>query len=228
VSYDRQASATVTSTEQTNTKEGKREIYRVSYAFIDESGVERRGESYTQETLPLGVWTVDYQSSDPSKSRLHGMRSKPLSPFPMIAVGAMALFALAIGLRQILRGRRDLRLLCYGVETRGKLIEKRAIPGSKKDKTPTMALTFEYVVDGQTYSTTVETLEPGPLEDDEREPMLYDPNAPSRATMLDHLPGSPRITAGGELEVQSGTAAHLLILPMLFVGLLAMTVIQIL
>jgi hypothetical protein len=82
-----------------------------------------------------------------------------------------------------------------------------------------MALTFEYEVGGTTYSTTLKTLTPGPLEDDEREATLYDPRAPAHATTLDHLPGKPKVTATGELEARPGPAIHLLVLPVLFVGL---------
>lgn len=68
---------------------------------------------------------------------------------------------------------------------------------------------------------------PEQLEDDELEPMLYDPYAPSRAMMLDDLPGSPRITASGELEAQASIASYLLLLlPILFAGLVAATVMR--
>ena len=72
----------------------------------------------------------------------------------------------------------------------------------------------------------METLTPAVLEDDELEPMLYDPRDPARATTLDHLPGKPRIDADGELEVEHGTSFHLLIAPVLFGGLLAAAVIR--
>jgi len=63
---------------------------------------------------------------------------------------------------------------------------------------------------------TVETLDPSPLEDEALEPMLYDPLAPARATTLDHLPGSPRITAVGALESRPGIAVYVLICPLAF------------
>src|SRR5690348_4204556 len=53
-SYDRQASARTTSIEATSSSENERTIYRVHYAFVDEVGVERRGESYTTDP-PAGL-----------------------------------------------------------------------------------------------------------------------------------------------------------------------------
>jgi hypothetical protein len=223
--YDRQAGATTTSIEATSSSENDRAIYRVRYTFLDEAGVERRGESFTTDPpAELGAWQVDYRSGEPSESRLHGMRRGRFSPFVLFVL-VFPIAGLAIALRLLPRELRDLRLLRHGVETRGKLVGKRET-GSSVNEVPVMALTFEYEVDGKTHAATVETLRPGLLEDDEREAMLYDLRSPSRATTLDHLPGSPKVTADGELEVRLGTAIHLLIAPVVFAGLVAATVIR--
>jgi hypothetical protein len=224
---DRQATATLTSIERTSASERGDEVYRVRYTFVDESGVERRGESYTTDPpAALGPWQVDYPSGDPSASRLYGMR-RSFFPPSLVWLAAPAILALGVALWWTLRARRRLRLLRHGIETRGKLVRKRETNVTVED-VPVMALTFEYEVDGRQYFATVKTLTPRPLQDDEHEAMLYDPRSPSRATPLDHLPGSPRVTAGGELEARPGTVVHLLILPVLSVGLLAATVIRLL
>lgn len=224
---DRQATATLTSVEPTSLSEGDRDVHRVRYTFVDEAGVARRGESYTTDPpAGLGPWQVDYPSGDPSASRLYGMRRSLLPPI-LVLLAAPAIIALGVALWWVLRVRRRLWLLRHGAETRGKLVRKRET-NVTVDDVPIMALTFEYEVGGRQYFTTVKTLTPRPLEDDAREAMLYDPRSPSRATTLDHLPGSPKVTAGGDLEARLGTVAHLLILPVLSVGLLAATVIRML
>jgi hypothetical protein len=223
--HDRQASATLTSVEETSSTENEHRIYRVRYTFLDEAGLVRHGESYTTDPPSVsGSWRVDYRSGDPSESQLHGMRRRPFSPL-FLFVLVFPIVGLGLVIWQLPAARRNVRLLRYGAETRGKLVRKRETRVTVND-TPVMALTFEYEVCGKTYSTMVKTLQPAPLEDDEREAMLYDPQSPSRATTLDHLPGSPKVTAGGELEARPGTAFHLLILPVLFVGLFAATVIR--
>ena len=150
------------------------------------------------------------------------MRRRPLPPLYLLVL-VLPLGGLALVGRRCSAALRDLRLLRHGAETRGELIFKRPT-GLSFHKTPVLALTFAYEVDGKTYTTTVETMNAAALEDDAREAMLYDPHSPSRATTLDHLPGSPRITAGGELEARPGFVVHLLILPVLFVGLAVATV----
>ena len=63
---------------------------------------------------------------------------------------------------------------------------------------------------------------------DVEEPMLYDPARPSRATTLDHLPGQPRVTDDGRIEVRGrwpGAWLHLLFLPLLVLGVLVVATI---
>ena len=223
--HDRHASATLTSIEQTGSSENDRRIYQVRYTFVDEAGVSRTGESFTTDPpAELGAWPVGYRGSDPSQSLLGEMRHRQFSPL-FVFVLVFPLVGLALVISQLPAARRNLRLLRHGAPTRGKLVHRRATR-VEINETPVIALTFEYEVAGTTHSSTVKTLTPGPLEDDELEPMLYDPRAPGCATTLDHLPGSPKITGDGELEARPGFVLHLLISPLVFAGLLAATVIR--
>jgi hypothetical protein len=224
--YDRQASATTTSIEATSSEELGSEVYRVSYTFLDEAGVERRGESYTTDPpAALGSWRVDYRSDDPSESRLDGMRRREFSRLVLLVL-AFPIAGLGLVGRQLVRAIGSRRLLRHGVETRGKLIHRRVIPPKNDDEAPSVELTFQYDAGGRTYTMTVKPQQPAKLEDDELEPMLYDPYEPSRAMTLDDLPGSPKITASGELEASTGSVLHLLLLllPILFAGSVAAAV----
>ena len=99
------------------------------------------------------------------------------------------------------------------------------IPPKKETEDPSVELTFEYEACGKTHTTKVEPQHPEKLEDDELEPMLYDPYEPSRAMTLDDLPGSPKINASGELEARPGIVIHLLLLPILFAGSVSVAVV---
>ena len=220
--YDRQATAWATKIEKTSTFYAQKPVYSVSYTFRDEAGTSHAGESFNTGA-PVGrSWTVYYQSADPSVSQLDGMRrhKRPwtwlLMCFPILAVGIVC-WELWIGVR-------NLRLLRRGAETSGKRVEVRESWGWSTflDRSArATSFTFEYEVAGKTYTTKVKVKAKRAvvLNDDVREPMLYDPKRPSRATTLDHLPGSPRITADGDLEARAGTVIHLLILPVAFVAL---------
>ncbi|HSK01731.1 MAG TPA: DUF3592 domain-containing protein [Kofleriaceae bacterium] len=225
--YDGLATATITSIEETSASENDRTIHRVRYTFVDHAGVARHGESYTVDPpAELGAWEVEYRGGDPSESRLEGMRRRAFSPvFAFVLLFPIAGLGLALG--PLPGALRKLRLLRYGVEARGKLLGKRETLVHVNDR-PVMALTFEYEVDGRRYTTTVKTLAPTALEDDDREAMLCDPRAPWRATTLDHLPGSVKVTASGALEARAGYAFHLLLLPAGFAILVAATVVRML
>lgn len=216
--YDQRVAGMVTRVEETTTTVNDHRIYRVHYTFRDAAGATHQGASYTTSPPERpGAWDVEYQGDDPATSRLVGMDRARMPRF-ILFVLIFPVVGLGLALWQLRAGRASLRLLRHGAETSGKLIHKRETNVEIND-VPVMALTFEYEVDGRRHTATVKTLTPALLEDDEREPMLYDPHAPWRATTLDHLPGSPRLTADGELEAQAGFAGHLLILPILSAGL---------
>lgn len=223
--YDRQAIARTIKSEETTWKEGGGKIHQVTYTFLDERGVEHRGESFTTGApAGSGAWRVDYRSSDPSQSRIHGMRSRPYS-WSWLGI-ALLICAFAVVLWELRTATRNLQLLRYGVETRGKRVHQRETRAWLSEECT--VFTFEYEVGGKMYSTKVTTKRPVVLQDDVREPMIYDPRSPSRATTLDHLPGSPRITAEGDIDARPGIVIHLLILPLVFMGFLVATVIQLL
>jgi hypothetical protein len=150
------------------------------------------------------------------------MRQHQFGWWLVLFIFVFPIVGLALALPQIPRGRRAIRLLRHGVETRGTLTKKRETKVSVNDE-PVMALTFEYEVEGRTYHATMKTLQPALLEDDKHEPMLYDPAEPEHATTLDHLPGGPRIGPDGEIVATTGSGFYLVILPALFVALVAAT-----
>lgn len=217
--YDRIAIATITGVEATSASENDRTIYRARYAFVDEHGVARTGASYTTDRSLSGEHEVEYVAADPGTSRLVGLRARPFSAWVALVL-IFPVVGLAMAIHQLVAGWRATRLLRLGVETRGRLRDKRPT-GTRVNDQPVMALTFEYQVDGRTYRAVIKTLTPDVLEDDDEEPMLYDPFAPSRATTLDHLPGSPRVTPDGEIAGRAGVALHLLLLPVVTALLLA-------
>ena len=222
--YDRTATATITRVEETSTSENDQTIYEAHYTFVDERGVTRTGSSYTKDPSPGGTREVEYLAEDPDDSRLVGMRSRPFGWWAGFVL-IFPIVGLAIAIPQLVAGRRAVRLLRHGVETRGRLVRKEAT-NVTVNKRPVMALTFRFDVGGRTHGATVKTLNTAPLEDDAEEPMLYDPYDPSRATTLDHLPGSPRVTSDGRIDARPGIAIHVLIMPavtaVLLLALIAM------
>jgi hypothetical protein len=224
--YDRAAMATIGVVEPSGSSEDDRPIYRVHYTFVDMAGVERSGESFTQDGTVTGTRVVDYVTDDPDASCLGGMRGRPFGWFPLVVL-TFPVVGLWLALSQLRTGRMATRLLRHGVPTRGRLVEKRETSASI-DENLIFELTFEYEVGGIQHRTAVKTLSPAPLEDDAEEPMLYDPQDPSIATPLDHLPGEPRIASDGTLLAIPGIAVHVLVMPIVTAGMVVATALQLL
>ncbi|MBW2733698.1 MAG: hypothetical protein JRH20_15025 [Deltaproteobacteria bacterium] len=121
------------------------------------------------------------------------------------------------------RGLKVLKLLRHGVLTQAKLSSKTATGGEINERR-VYELKFRFEVGGQRYAAMARTHEPEKLEDDATEALLYLPQDPSHARLIDHLPGRLKVK---ELTVDSGdkeALAHL-VLPMLFlVALVAFVV----
>jgi hypothetical protein len=71
---------------------------------------------------------------------------------------------------------------------------------------------FEFEADdGKRYQTVARTHQTEKLEDDKLEPLLYLPADPRQATLIDHLPGAPRINPDGTIARRPEMAALALV-----------------
>lgn len=86
------------------------------------------------------------------------------------------------------RGLKLLKLLRRGILTRAKLVEKTATNVEINERT-VYKLKFRFEVGGRRYAAMARTHEPELLEDDAQESVLYLPDDPSQASLVDHLPG---------------------------------------
>lgn len=222
--YDRTSTATIEGAERSGSRENERDIYRVHYSFRDDAGVTRRGAAYSFDYVTSGQRLVHYIEADPAVSCLDGMRSRPFGWLPLFVL-LFPIVGVGLALPQLRAGMLASHLLRHGLPTRGRLVGIEPT-GTRLNRQPVMALTFEYEVDGIRYATVVKTLTPGPLEDDEEEAMLYDPQHPRSATTLDNLPGAPRIGADGALLAAPGIGFHVLIMPTVTAILFAVTFIR--
>lgn len=220
--YDRTALATIDRIERTGDR------YHVQYTFRDEHGRQQSGAARAEHGSFGTSYDVEYMAADPSRSRLAGTGLD----LPWWIALVMALFllpGLAFAMAMLVRGVRRTRLLRDGLPARGRRLHTRETNLVVNDVLM-MAVKFEYTVGGRTYRTTVKTLRREALEDDREEQLLHDPRDPSRAALLDDLPGSVRLTADGMLASSPGFTAHLLVAPLasavLLVAVLAASVLR--
>jgi hypothetical protein len=207
----------VTGVEATSMSENDSRVQAVHYDY-ELGGQKLSGTSYTtRSTPPVGAEVdVEFVLGDPAMSRVLGMRTAPFSAvvafvwiFPLIGVAFVA-----FGLRS---GRNAVRLLEHGEFARGRLVAKEAT-NTRINNQRVFRLTFEFEdARGATQKAVVRSHLLAALEDEETEPLMYDPHRDA-AVLLDALPGRPQVDADGGFEtVRPGVAIAVLILPALAV-----------
>ena len=215
-----QAQGTITASKNTHFSEGGSgdssgtPIYEHDYTFTV-AGTAYRGASYTTgDTLRPGARvTIEYPHGSPAVSRIHGMRRSPVGAtvllallFPLIGIGF-----LVPGLRQ---GWKGDRLLANGKVAFGTFKSKEATNTRVNDQT-VYKLTFDFTTDtGETCQAITRSYQTAQLEDGQQHEIVYDPLTPSYATLVDSLPGSPRIDERGVIQpARFGSALRVTILP---------------
>jgi hypothetical protein len=215
----------VTGVETTGASENRQPVYRHHYDF-SVAGRVFSGTSYaTGREVPSGeVVTVEYEAGDPSRSRIEGMRRGQFGP-AVLFVLIFPLAGLGILIPAMLMGRRRSYLLRHGVFTTGVLKSKSAT-NMTVNKRRVFALTFEFTGrDGRRHEAVTRSSLPQQLEDDSQEPLLYDPENPSKAFLLDEAPARPKLEMNGDLVGRPIAAAASLILPLLVSGANALVLI---
>lgn len=206
----------VTEGEDTGASVDDTPVYANHYTFTLD-GQQYEGVSYaTGQQLRKGErCTIEYPPGNPARSRIAGMRTAMFTPVVLFIVvfPLVGLCFIAAGLKN---GFKAVRLLRDGLVSYGKLVGKT--PTATKINNETVyKLAFEFSPgDGETYTAFAKSHQPAKLEDEEQEPLLYDPFDPSYAALLDSLPGEPRIDQFGAItSSKPGGALTVLLIPML-------------
>ena len=190
----------VTGVHATSMHENDRQIQRVDFTFMD-GDEERRGSSYTRARRPSVGDTVrvDVPVGHPAEAVIHGMRRRAFSRWVVLPLVLLPVVGVTLVLIRAVRGLRDLRLLERGHVGAGRLVHQRETNVRVNNK-PVVELSFDFEAhDGRTHRAKARVLDVGKLTDETMEPLVYDPAQPSRAAMLDALPGGPRVSPDGKL-----------------------------
>lgn len=191
---------------ETNLSEGGNEhndgtpIYRYDYRF-EFDNLSFEGASYTLgKKKDVGATvTVEFPVGKPTRSRIQGMRTAAMSSWVLLVL-IFPLVGGGLAISGFLHGRHVCKLLRIGEFTQGRLINKEPT-NTRVNKQTVFKLTFEFQDEsGQTRQAIAKTHETSRLEDDELEPLLYDPMFPEKATLLDHLAGRPEIDSEGNIK----------------------------
>lgn len=191
-------------------------VYETSYSFRLSDGRSVDGASYA-----TGSWVannqavvVEYIDRDPSVSRIQGMRASS-GGLGVIFIFIFPLVGLALGIAGMRTGLKARRLMSVGHLTRGTLLTSEATNTTINNR-PVMRLTFEFEASrGGTFQAVAKSHQPERLQDEDRELLVYDPQNPQDAALLDELPCQPRVNDVGDFEASRPglPAAAYLLLP---------------
>jgi len=205
------APAVVIDSRATAAKVNRSRVYSTDYRFTVD-GVEYRGRSYARGGYrQAGARVeVEYPAGKPDHSRIVGMSTSLFGPWGTLAGLAPlpGLVFLMFGLR---RGRRSVTLLRQGKVTDGKLVSRQGT-SVRINGRMVYKLTFQFQADdGKTYYAEARTHRTEVLTDEPTEQLVYHPSDPRFATLIDHLPGTPRINENGQIEPRTGFGTTLAI-----------------
>ena len=209
---------TVTRVVQTNAREARRTI-RENHFEYSVAGRTLEGKSYNsgEELQPGQKVLVEYVERAPERARISGQRQAMFPP----AVSFVLLFpavGLALAIGGVRWGSRRVRLLRDGVLTTGVLTHKRAT-NTRVNNRRVFELTFEFTAqNGQRCEAKARTSITDRLEDERQEPLLYNPNRPEDAVMLDEASSRPRFDESGGLMGRPIAALFAMILPALVIA----------
>lgn len=180
-------------------------------------GVVYEGASFAVDRAPDPGTRVAviYVVGDPKASKIDGMMA---GQAPLWVIALLLIFP-AVGLLLVLlnlrRGGRELKALRHGRAARAVATGHRPT-GTTVNEVPEYAVTFEYRDHlGQTHRVEQKTLSPEELLDEAEEPLLYLPDRPTVAVLLDSRPRVIELDDRGHFAPRSALATFGTLIPVL-------------
>ena len=217
--------AIVTAAEPTNFTEGGSKshpgvrVYRNEFTLKTPTGKTYKLSSYAvghqlEVNAPVDI---EYPAGEPEHARIVGMRTKPMSVWVLLVaiVPGVGLVFIIVGMSSNWRG-------CWLLENgriAGGVLQSKEPTNTRINNQRVYRLTFAFHADdGQEYRTVARSHVTEKLEDDDFEPLFYDPANPTRTVILGSLPGPVYINGQGEFCVEEPGKSYLpLILPTLVI-----------
>ena len=211
-------SGTVTRIVDTDARQNRSTIHANHYQY-SVAGKTFEGVSYSNgdEVRQGDRVLVEYFEDAPQTSRIAGQRRKLFGAGAAFVV-IFPLIGLAFVVGGVRKGNRRARLLRDGVCTTGVLKNKRPTNTTVNNRR-VYDLDFEFSArDGRRCTATARTSMVERLTDEREEPLLYDPENPDDAVMLDEAPSRPRFDESGALVARPVAALLAMILPALVIA----------
>ncbi len=213
-----QATGTVTRVVDTNARENRRTIQK-NYFEYSVAGQTFQSMSYGSgnQVAQGDKVLVEYLERNPQRARISGQRNAMFPPFV-----AFVLIFPAVGLGFVIGGvrwgSRRARLLREGVFTTGTLKAKRPTNTTVNNRR-VFELIFAFTArDGRQCEAKARTSMTERLQDEREEPLLYNPDRPEDAVMLDEASSRPQFDETGSLRGRPVAAFFSMILPAIVIA----------
>ncbi len=184
----------ITEIYSTNTEINDRNVLEYHYRFKDKTGAEFSGVSFSHkrnEQIGDNV-KVRYNSEIPEESIIVGMSSESFPMWVLLFVGIFPLVGVLMLYFGLKKGLRNVKIIQFGKVAFG-TYKNRESTNASVNKQTVYKFYFDFsAADGNTYTATGETHHSFKLEDEDREPIIYNSVNPEEAVLVDTLPKSVR------------------------------------
>lgn len=186
-----EAKAVITKIESTNSSVNGQSVYNFHYEFKHHDGNTYQGFSYGEGMILQEGQEVDieFDRQNPEISQIKGMRMDTMPGWVILPILPFVLIGAGFTGYNFIKNRKSLELLRIGQVTYGKLITKEPTNTRINNRT-VYKLTFEFQVRNQTYHTVAKSHQPEKLMDEREEKLVYNPDDPNEAQMIDELTGA--------------------------------------
>lgn len=173
----------------TNSSENKHKIYKYTYQYnLDGRAYSGDSFSTSQETNTGDTVKIRYIAKKPELSRIEGMRSAPFDIWVIPLAAIFPLIGLIFIILSMRRALKNIHLVQNGILTYGKVIRTEATKSTVNNKR-IYKVFFQFKShDGNLHEAFNKTHQTYNLGDEEKEPLVYDAQNPSKAILLDTLP----------------------------------------
>ena len=187
----------VTSRKNTSSTVNDNVVIKYDYYFyVNRKKIE--GVGYTTIELPDTV-EIQYQKNIPEKSRIVGTISAVM---PFWVIFFFLIFPTIGGIMLFFSSRKVLnyiRIVQIGQVTFG-IYVRREITGASVNEQNVYRFFFKFSYQGKEYEATGETHKVYKLTDEQFEPLVFNPNNPNEAVMIDGFPKSVRRFFAADIE----------------------------
>lgn len=205
------AEGKVLKTEYTNWSIDEESVVRWLYTF-DYQGKKYLGTSYTIEktAMPEQSVTVEFSADSPEHSRIEGFNEAITPWWVTIIVMIFPMLGLLFIYLSVKHVPKTISLLRNGILTYADYVDKEKTNLIVNDS-QVYKLRFGFEDDrGDSHYVFALSHQIDDLMDDPQEAVIYNPQQPAKALVLDNLPGKPYLNEEGQWEWQAKGYAYLL------------------